>query len=70
MNMMDLNMWLKTTGLGVNMHGDLDEIRLARTLGRAIEEEIKKGNKIPDEVLRAYEELYKHWQLQMDRELS
>jgi hypothetical protein len=52
------------------MHGDLDEIRLARTLGRTIEEEIKKGNKIPDEVLRAYEELYKHWQLQMDRELS
>jgi hypothetical protein len=34
------------------------------------EEEIKKGNKIPDEVLRAYEELYKHWQLQMNRELS
>jgi hypothetical protein len=63
-------MWLKTTGLGVNMYGDLDEIRLARTLGRAIEEEIKKGNKVPDEVLRAYEELYKHWQLQMDRELS
>jgi hypothetical protein len=63
-------MWLKTIGLGVNMHGDLDEIRLARTLGRTIEEEIKKGNKIPDEVLRAYEELYKHWQLQMDRELS
>ena len=52
------------------MHGDLDEIRLARTLGRAIEEEIKKGIKIPDEVLRAYEELYTHWQLQMDRELS
>jgi hypothetical protein len=52
------------------MHGDLDEIRLARTLGRAIEEEIKKGNKIPDEVLRAYEELYKHWQYQMVKELS
>jgi hypothetical protein len=52
------------------MYGDLDEIRLARILGRAIEEEIKKGNKVPDEVLRAYEELYKHWQLQMDRELS
>jgi len=49
---------------------DLTEVKLARTLGRAIEEEIKKGNKIPDEVLRAYEELYKHWQLQMDRELS
>ena len=66
---MDLNMWQKTIGLGVNMF-DIEEIRLARTLGRAIEEEIKKGNKIPDEVLRAYEELYKHWQLQMDRELS
>ena len=69
MNMMDLNMWLKTIELGVDML-DFEEIRLARTLGRAIEEEIKKGNKVPDEVLRAYEELYKHWQLQMDRELS
>jgi hypothetical protein len=66
---MDLNMWQKTIGLGVNMF-DIEEIRLARTLGRAIEEEIKKGNKVPDEVLRAYEELYKHWQYQMDRELS
>jgi hypothetical protein len=65
---MDLNMWQKTIGLGVNMF-DIEEIRLARTLGRAIEEEIKKGNKVPDEVLRAYEELYKHWQLQMAREL-
>jgi isocitrate dehydrogenase len=70
MNTMDLNMWQKTIGLGVNMYGDLDEIRLARTLGRAIEEEIKKGNKVPDEVLRAYEELYKHWQYQMAKELS
>jgi hypothetical protein len=69
MNMMDLNMLRKIIGLGVDMF-DIVEIRLARTLGRAIEEEIKKGNKIPDEVLRAYEELYKHWQLQMDRELS
>jgi hypothetical protein len=50
--------------------GDIEEIRLARTLGRMIEEEIKKGNKLPDEVLRAYEELYKHWQYQMARELS
>ena len=66
---MDLSMWQKTIGLGVNMF-DIEEIRLARTLGRAIEEEIKKGNKVPDEVLRAYEELYKHWQYQMDRELS
>ena len=66
---MVVNMWQKNIGLGTNMY-DIEEIRLARTLGRAIEEEIKKGNKIPDEVLRAYEELYKHWQLQMDRELS
>lgn len=49
---------------------DLSEIKLARALGRAIEEEIAKGNKLPDEVLRAYEELYKHWQWQMSRELS
>ena len=49
---------------------DIEEIRLARTLGRAIEEELNKGNKVPDEVLRAYEELYKHWQYQMNRELS
>ena len=66
---MDLNMWQKTIGLGVNMF-DIEEIRLARTLGRAIEEEIKKGNKVPDEVLRAYEELYRFWQVQMARELS
>jgi len=69
MNMMDLNMWQKTIGLGVDMI-DLTEVKLARTLGLAIEEEIKKGNKIPDEVLRAYEELYKHWQYQMSLELS
>ena len=62
-------MWQKTIGLGVDMI-DLTEVKLARTLGRAIEEEIKKGNKIPDEVLRAYEELYKHWQYQMSLELS
>jgi hypothetical protein len=49
---------------------DLEEIRLGRALGRVIEEEIRKGNKLPDEVLRAYEELYKHWQWQMSRELS
>ena len=49
---------------------DLTEVRLARALGRVIEEEIRKGNKLPDELLRAYEELYKHWQWQMSRELS
>lgn len=49
---------------------DIEEIRLARTLGRVIEEEIRKGNKLPDEVLRAYEELYRFWQYQMSKELS
>jgi hypothetical protein len=49
---------------------DIEEIRLARALGRMIEEELKKGNRLPDEVLRAYEELYKHWQYQMNREMS
>jgi hypothetical protein len=49
---------------------DIDEIRLARALGRVIEEEIRKGNKLPVEVLRAYEELYRHWQYQIDREVS
>ena len=69
MSMMVLNTWLKTIGLGVNMF-DIEEIRLARALGRVIEEEIRKGNKLPDEVLRAYEELFRFWQLQMARELS
>ena len=49
---------------------DIEEIRLARALGRVIEEELKKGTKLPDEVLRAYEELYRFWQYQMNRELS
>jgi len=49
---------------------DIEEIRLGRALGRAIEEEIAKGSKLPDEVLRAYEDLYKFWQVQMSRELS
>jgi hypothetical protein len=48
---------------------DIEEIRLARALGRVIEEEIRRGNKLPDEVLRAYEELYRFWQVQMAREL-
>lgn len=59
----------KHIGLGTDMY-DIEEIRLARALGRVIEEEVRKGNKLPDEVLRAYEELYKHWQWQMQRELS
>ena len=49
---------------------DIEEIRLARALGRVIEEELRKGTKLPDEVLRAYEELYRFWQIQMSRELS
>lgn len=49
---------------------DIEEIRLARALGRVIEEELRKGSKVPDEILKAYEELYKHWQWQMSRELS
>jgi hypothetical protein len=61
-------MWQKTIELGVNVI-DIEEIRLSRALGRAIEEEVAKGTKLPDEVLRAYEELYRHWQYQMTKEL-
>jgi hypothetical protein len=49
---------------------DLEELRLARALGRAIEAELQKGTELPDEVKRAYLELYAHWQWQMTRELS
>ena len=66
---MVLNMWLNAIALGVNMF-DIEEIRLARALGRVIEEELRKGTKLPDEVLRAYLELYAFWQIQMSRELS
>jgi len=69
MSMMVLSMWQKTIGLGVDMY-DIEEIRLSRALGRVIEEEIAKGTKLPDEVLRAYEELYRFWQVQISRELS
>ena len=69
MNMMALSMLLKTIGLGVDMY-DIEEIRLARALGRVIEEELRKGSEIPEEILKAYNELYKHWQWQISRELS
>jgi len=59
----------KTIELGVDMF-DIEEIRLGRALGRAIETEITKGSKLPDEVLKAYEELYRFWQVQMTKELS
>jgi hypothetical protein len=64
-----MNTLPKNIELGTDMY-DIEEIRLARALGRVIEEEVRKGNKLPDEVLKAYEELYKHWQWQMSRELS
>ena len=67
--MMVWNGWLNAIALGVNMF-DIQEIRLARALGRVIEEELRKGTKLPDEVLRAYQELYRFWQIQMSRELS
>lgn len=49
---------------------DINEIRLARALGRVIEEELQKGSDLPEEVKRAYLELYAHWQYQMNGELS
>ena len=67
--MMVVNMWQKLIGLGTDMF-DIEEIRLARALGRVIEAEIAKGSKLPDEVLKAYEDLYKFWQVQMSGELS
>lgn len=45
---------------------DIKEIQLARTLGRVIDENLQNGVKLPDEVLQAYLELYKHWQLQIE----
>ena len=58
------------TDFDVTERGGLQEIRLARALGRAIEEELRKGSDLPEEVKRAYLELCAHWQMQMNRELS
>jgi len=49
---------------------DLQEVRLARQLGVVIEAELIKGEKLPDEVIRAYRELLAHWQLQMQKEIT
>jgi hypothetical protein len=49
---------------------DLTEIRLARALGRAIDSCISKGDVIPTEILEAYAELHRHWNEQIERELS
>ena len=54
----------------VNQVGSLRELRLARALGVAIEAELKAGNPLPEEIMRAYKELYAHWQWQISRELS
>jgi hypothetical protein len=49
---------------------DIEEIRLARALGRVIEEELNKGTQLPKEIMDAYKDLHLHWQYQMARELS
>lgn len=49
---------------------DLQEIRLARALGRAIDECIAVGDVIPTQILEAYAELHKHWNEQIEKELS
>lgn len=54
----------------VTQRGGLQEIRLARALGRAIETELSKGAELPEEVKVAYMELYAYWQYQINRELS
>jgi len=49
---------------------DLEEIRLARSLGRVIDECFRAGDVIPAPILAAFAELNKHWQQQIERELS
>lgn len=67
--MMVTNTLLKNIGHGANMY-DIEEIRLARALGRAIDEAFRNGEVLPSEVLSAYAELKKHWDWQIQRELS
>ena len=66
---MVVNMWQKNIGLGIDMY-DIEEIRLARALGLAIQEELNKGNELPKEIMDAYKQLHIHWQWQITRELS
>ena len=47
--------------------GTLKEVQLARALGRVIHEELQRGNRLPDEVVRAYNELYRHWLKQIEQ---
>jgi hypothetical protein len=49
---------------------DIEEIRLARALGRVIEGCIDAGDVIPTEILIAYAALHRYWQEQKERELS
>jgi hypothetical protein len=49
---------------------DLTEIRLARDLGRAIDECFRAGDVIPTPILEAYAKLNAHWKDQIERELS
>jgi hypothetical protein len=49
---------------------NIEEIRLARALGIAIEAELLKGTVLPDEIMYAYKKLYDFWQVQINRELS
>ena len=67
--MMDLNGLLKNIEHGVDMY-DIEEIRLSRALGRAIDECFRAGDQIPTPILEAFAELKKHWDWQMQRELS
>lgn len=46
--------------------GTLKEVQLARALGNVIHEELQKGNRLPDEVIRAYKELHYHWLKQIE----
>ena len=46
--------------------GDIEEIRLARALGVAIEAELFKGTILPVEIMHPYKKLYLFWQMQMD----
>ena len=50
----------------VSKSGTHTEVRLARALGRVSHEELQKGNRLPDEVIRAYKELHQHWQWQIE----
>ena len=49
---------------------DLTEVRLSRDVARALEQAIRDGVDLPDEVKRAYIELCNHYARQIESELS